>query len=177
MCQKVIPIPDVTVLRRMHSADEYVLLACDGLWDVMKTPEVIAVASKGFSHFPPPNPHHAPPVAFPAPTAVGASPKPLSAATSATAISPTPASAPTPPLSPAQCPDGPAPDGNRVRAVCDTLVQLALKKESRDNVSVLLVLPSRLPRTMSAHSSSASMISNIASSVARHAGTYVLPCF
>ncbi|CAL8074656.1 unnamed protein product [Orchesella dallaii] len=39
--QSVIPKPDVTVLQRNLETDEFVLLACDGIWDVMTNSEVV----------------------------------------------------------------------------------------------------------------------------------------
>ncbi|ODN01649.1 Protein phosphatase 1A [Orchesella cincta] len=39
--QVVIPKPDVTVLERNREADEFMLLACDGIWDVMTNSELV----------------------------------------------------------------------------------------------------------------------------------------
>lgn len=189
MCQKVIPIPDVTVLRRCHGPDEYVLLACDGLWDVMKTSEGVAAASRGlgFPNFPPAAAAAAPPNTRPRSTS------PPSAAAGAKLIAAASTSAPAAHAAKggkgaamhasgagaracagagagaALSNPGPPPDGATIRSACDALVQLALQKETRDNVSVLLVLPSRHPRRMSTHASNGIMMDNIATSVARHA--------
>ena len=40
--QKVSPIPDVTVHTRNHDRDEYVVVACDGIWDVVSNHQCIA---------------------------------------------------------------------------------------------------------------------------------------
>lgn len=40
--QKVSPIPDVTVHTRNHDRDEYVVVACDGIWDVVSNQQCIA---------------------------------------------------------------------------------------------------------------------------------------
>ena len=37
--QKVVGTPDFTVYPRIHSADEFVVLACDGIWDVATNKE------------------------------------------------------------------------------------------------------------------------------------------
>jgi serine/threonine protein phosphatase PrpC len=40
--QKVSPIPDVTIHTRNHDRDEYVVVACDGIWDVVSNQQCIA---------------------------------------------------------------------------------------------------------------------------------------
>ena len=40
--QLVSPEPEITVYDRVHNADEFLLLACDGIFDVMSNEEVIA---------------------------------------------------------------------------------------------------------------------------------------
>jgi len=40
--QKVSPIPDVTTYLRNHERDEYVVVACDGIWDVMSNQQCVA---------------------------------------------------------------------------------------------------------------------------------------
>ena len=37
--QKVIATPDFTIYPRVHSADEFIVLACDGIWDVATNQE------------------------------------------------------------------------------------------------------------------------------------------
>ncbi len=39
--QKVSPIPDVTIHMRNHDRDEYVVVACDGIWDVVSNQQCI----------------------------------------------------------------------------------------------------------------------------------------
>jgi len=39
--QKVSPIPDVTIHMRNHIRDEYVVVACDGIWDVVSNQQCI----------------------------------------------------------------------------------------------------------------------------------------
>jgi len=39
--QKVSPIPDVTIHMRNHERDEYVVVACDGIWDVVSNQQCI----------------------------------------------------------------------------------------------------------------------------------------
>ncbi|OEU06942.1 protein serine/threonine phosphatase 2C [Fragilariopsis cylindrus CCMP1102] len=39
--QKVSPIPDVIVHTRQHSKDEYIIVACDGIWDVVSNIQCI----------------------------------------------------------------------------------------------------------------------------------------
>jgi len=40
--QKVSPIPDVTIHMRNHDRDEYVVVACDGIWDVVSNQQCIS---------------------------------------------------------------------------------------------------------------------------------------
>jgi len=40
--QKVSPIPDVTIHMRNHDLDEYVVVACDGIWDVVSNQQCIS---------------------------------------------------------------------------------------------------------------------------------------
>mmetsp|Transcript_13798 Transcript_13798/g.34673 ORF Transcript_13798/g.34673 Transcript_13798/m.34673 type:complete len:535 (-) Transcript_13798:449-2053(-) len=40
--QKVSPIPDVTIHMRDHERDEYVVVACDGIWDVVSNQQCIS---------------------------------------------------------------------------------------------------------------------------------------
>lgn len=40
--QKVSPIPDVTIHMRNHERDEYVVVACDGIWDVVSNQQCIS---------------------------------------------------------------------------------------------------------------------------------------
>jgi len=40
--QKVSPIPDVTIHMRNHDRDEYVVVACDGIWDVVSNQQCVA---------------------------------------------------------------------------------------------------------------------------------------
>jgi len=40
--QKVSPIPDVTIHMRNHDMDEYVVVACDGIWDVVSNQQCIS---------------------------------------------------------------------------------------------------------------------------------------
>ena len=40
--QKVSPIPDVTIHTRNHDRDEYVVVACDGIWDVVSNQQCIS---------------------------------------------------------------------------------------------------------------------------------------
>ena len=40
--QKVSPIPDVTIHMRNHDQDEYVVVACDGIWDVVSNQQCIS---------------------------------------------------------------------------------------------------------------------------------------
>merc|ERR1712194_766477 len=40
--QKVSPIPDVTIHLRNHDQDEYVVVACDGIWDVVSNQQCIS---------------------------------------------------------------------------------------------------------------------------------------
>lgn len=40
--QKVSPIPDVTIHKRDHERDEYVVVACDGIWDVVSNQQCIS---------------------------------------------------------------------------------------------------------------------------------------
>lgn len=40
--QKVSPIPDVTIHMRNHELDEYVVVACDGIWDVVSNQQCIS---------------------------------------------------------------------------------------------------------------------------------------
>jgi serine/threonine protein phosphatase PrpC len=40
--QKVSPIPDVTTYLRNHERDEYVVVACDGIWDVVSNQQCVA---------------------------------------------------------------------------------------------------------------------------------------
>jgi serine/threonine protein phosphatase PrpC len=39
--QKVSPIPDVTIHMRNHERDEYVVVACDGIWDVVSNQQCV----------------------------------------------------------------------------------------------------------------------------------------
>lgn len=44
--QKVSPIPDVTIHSRNHERDEYVVVACDGIWDVVSNQRCIEELDK-----------------------------------------------------------------------------------------------------------------------------------
>ena len=47
--QLVSPEPEVTVLERNPDEDEYIVVACDGIWDEMTNEDLCAfVSSKGF---------------------------------------------------------------------------------------------------------------------------------
>ena len=46
--QKVSPMPDIVVQNRNESQDEFVVLACDGIFDVQTNHECIALASELF---------------------------------------------------------------------------------------------------------------------------------
>ena len=39
--QKVSPIPDVIVRKRQPLKDEYIVVACDGIWDVLSNQQVV----------------------------------------------------------------------------------------------------------------------------------------
>ena len=39
--QKVSPIPDVIVRKRQPQKDEYIVVACDGIWDVLSNQQVV----------------------------------------------------------------------------------------------------------------------------------------
>jgi hypothetical protein len=127
MMQRVVAVPEVAVLKRQHGADDYLLLACDGLWDVMESVEAVAVIS----------------------TKLAIMLKEMPTTREGAGAVKEPADA--------------------VRAVCNQLLEDALRLESRDNVSVLLVLPPRYARTVTAHESESDLQQAVSSSVAKHA--------
>ena len=47
--QKVSPEPDIIVHERVDTSDEFLLLACDGLWDVMSNPEATDIGRSLFN--------------------------------------------------------------------------------------------------------------------------------
>ena len=42
--------PDILVYPRAHGRDEFVVLACDGIWDVMTNERAVAIASKAIKN-------------------------------------------------------------------------------------------------------------------------------
>jgi len=46
--QKVSPVPDIIVQNRNRVQDEFIILACDGIWDVQTNPECVALVAKIF---------------------------------------------------------------------------------------------------------------------------------
>lgn len=46
--QKVSPVPDIIVQSRNREEDEFVILACDGIWDVQSNNECVAMVADIF---------------------------------------------------------------------------------------------------------------------------------
>ncbi len=46
--QKVSPVPDIIVRNRDASNDEFIIIACDGVWDVNTNEECIKIVSEMF---------------------------------------------------------------------------------------------------------------------------------
>lgn len=46
--QKVSPIPDIIVQNRNHSQDEFIIIACDGIWDVQTNYEAVKTVAELF---------------------------------------------------------------------------------------------------------------------------------
>lgn len=46
--QKVSPVPDIIVQNRDASSDEFIIIACDGVWDVNTNEECIKIVSELF---------------------------------------------------------------------------------------------------------------------------------
>ena len=47
--QKVSPVPDIIVQNRSREEDEFVILACDGIWDVQTNHECVGLVQEIFS--------------------------------------------------------------------------------------------------------------------------------
>jgi len=46
--QKVSPVPDIIVQNRSREHDEFIILACDGIWDVVSNHDCVALVAEIF---------------------------------------------------------------------------------------------------------------------------------